>query len=84
MIINAIYENGVFTPVEAIDLPEKRKVRLSVETAEPSEETPAATPDDRPLMKLADIAQRYPRDPNAPIDGAAQHDHYLYGTPKRP
>ena len=19
-----------------------------------------------------------------PVDGAAQHDHYIYGTPKRP
>jgi hypothetical protein len=21
---------------------------------------------------------------NLPVDGASQHDHYIYGTPKRP
>ncbi len=83
MIINAIYENGVFTPVDAVDLPEKRRVRLSIESAEPLE-TSAEASGNRPLLALAEIAHRYPRNPDAPIDGAAQHDHYLYGTPKRP
>jgi len=33
---------------------------------------------------LADWAEQLPADPDAPTDGAAQHDHYLYGRPKRP
>jgi hypothetical protein len=38
---------------------------------------------DRPLLELARAARRFPDDPNWPRDGAAEHDHYLYGTPKR-
>lgn len=36
------------------------------------------------LLKLADALNRLPQNPDAPRDLAAQHDHYLYGTPKRP
>jgi hypothetical protein len=38
----------------------------------------------RPLAALAEMAERLPIDPDSPGDAAAQHDHYLYGTPKRP
>lgn len=38
----------------------------------------------RPLQELAEALNGLPFDPNSPTDGAAQHDHYLYGTPKRP
>jgi predicted DNA-binding antitoxin AbrB/MazE fold protein len=80
MTIHAIYENGVFRPLEPVDLPDNTAVEISgVNVLEkPSE------PHHRPLMRLVEIAQRYPRNPDAPTDGAAQHDHYLYGTPKRP
>ena len=33
--------------------------------------------------ELDRLAAQSPTDPNGPVDGAAQHDHYLYGTPKR-
>jgi len=58
-------------------LPDKFQVQLSFEPMD-------AANDDRPLMRLVEIAQRYPVNPDAPMDLAAQHDHYLYGTPKRP
>ncbi len=35
--------------------------------------------DNDPLLAMAGIAD----DPDAPADGAAEHDHYLYGWPKR-
>ncbi len=37
------------------------------------------------LDKLGEISSRVPDEMWAklPIDGAEQHDHYLYGTPKR-
>ncbi|MEX2172915.1 MAG: antitoxin family protein [Pirellulaceae bacterium] len=73
--IRAIYENGVFRPLESVSLPEKFEVELSI---------CAAPSDDRPLMRLAEIVHRFPDNPNSPTDFAAQHDHYLYGTPKRP
>ena len=33
--IRAIYENGVFKPLETLDLPESEQVRLTVETIAP-------------------------------------------------
>ncbi len=43
-----------------------------------------ANSDDPPLMKLAKALEAIPANPDWPTDGAAQHDHYLYGLPKRP
>ena len=34
------------------------------------------------LMDLVALAYQFPINPDAPRDGAAQHDHYLYGMPK--
>lgn len=36
----------------------------------------------RPLARLAEAVASFPSDPQTPTDAAAQHDHYLYGTPK--
>jgi predicted DNA-binding antitoxin AbrB/MazE fold protein len=77
MTITAIYENGVFRPIGSVDLPDKCEVELSVESSKAAGGHPA-------LKRLLEIAQRYPDNPNSPTDRAAQHDHYLYGTPKRP
>lgn len=44
------------------------------------------TSNDRPIWELFEsAADELPEDVLAqlPTDGAAQHDHYLYGTPKR-
>jgi hypothetical protein len=38
----------------------------------------------KPLAALAQIASEFPDDADMPTDAAAQHDHYLYGMPKRP
>jgi|GEM_PF-2508224 len=35
------------------------------------------------LAALADFAETLPGDPNGRQDGAEQHDHYLFGLPKR-
>ena len=39
--------------------------------------------EDRPLMDLVRLTEHLPADADWPSDGAAEHDHYLYGTPKR-
>ena len=39
--------------------------------------------DEPPLMRLVEAVEGLPPDPNSPGDAAEQHDHYLYGTPKR-
>jgi predicted DNA-binding antitoxin AbrB/MazE fold protein len=80
MSFDAIYVNGVFRPLHPVNIPDNAKVRI--ENVQVLDGT--AGNDERPLMRLLEIAYRYPDNPNAPTDGAAQHDHYLYGTPKRP
>jgi predicted DNA-binding antitoxin AbrB/MazE fold protein len=82
MTIHAIYENGVFRPLEAVELPDKAEVEISIQSTKPcSSKAQIGHP---ALRRLLEIADRYPGDPNSPTDRAAQHDHYLYGTPKRP
>jgi Arc/MetJ-type ribon-helix-helix transcriptional regulator len=47
----------------------------------------AAAPAHKPIWEeFADIAASIPQAEWAklPVDGAEQHDHYIYGTPKRP
>jgi hypothetical protein len=74
MIIRARVDGRVFIPEQRVDLPEGSIVEIPI--APPSEPTP--------LAKLAEIADMFPEDPDYPPDGAAQHDHYFYGLPKRP
>ena len=42
-----------------------------------------AARDPRPLAALAALASQFAPNPESPADAAAQHDHYLYGTPKK-
>ena len=73
--IDATYENGVLKPAQPLPLAEHAQVRVTVEPARPPIwERIAALTADAPQEELA----------KPPIDGASQHDHYLYGTPKRP
>ena len=46
--------------------------------------SPVPSTEEKPLMKLVKLLEELPDNPDAPTDGAAQHDHYLYGLPKRP
>ena len=48
--------------------------------------TPAPAPTMKPLWEIAaDLLKDVPQEvlDRLPTDGAAQHDHYIYGTPKR-
>ena len=82
MVIQAIYENGVFRPLDPIELPDHSQVELFIhQPAQANLHTVATT---TPLAKLAAIACAHPENPDLPVDLAEHHDHYLYGTPKRP
>jgi predicted DNA-binding antitoxin AbrB/MazE fold protein len=73
--VEATYEDGVLKPAEPLALAEHQKVRVTVEPSRP------------PIWELA-VALTADAPPEElekpPIDGASQHDHYLYGVPKRP
>jgi len=76
MTVKVHFDGKVLVPEEPIDLPLNCTLEVDVKT--PSPPLP-----DRPLMKLVELARKFPVT-DAPTDGAAQHDHYLYGLPKRP
>jgi hypothetical protein len=71
--VTAIFDGEVLRPTEPLDLQPETEYRVTIE--EPESADPYA---DRPLMRFADI-----RIDSGLGDFAEQHDHYLYGTPKR-
>ena len=75
--LTARFDGKVFVPDEPIDLPTGVPLKLSVEVCSPTTEAKSV------LEKLAELAEKYPAT-GLPEDGAAEHDHYLYGTPKGP
>jgi hypothetical protein len=76
--IKARFDGRVFVPQGPVDLPVGCELEIAIPSA-PNEEKV-----DAPLAALAAVMDRFPENPQWPADGAAQHDHYLYGTPKKP
>jgi len=69
--ISAHFDGKVIVPDEPVEWPIGQPLRIRVELTE----QPAAR-----FENLLDLAADLP---DAPPDLAAQHDHYLYGSPKR-
>jgi predicted DNA-binding antitoxin AbrB/MazE fold protein len=75
MTIHAIYENGVFKPIEKVDLPEKSQVAFEprVVTTEPRSTANAPTP---AMAKIYEIlSRRY--DTNDPKLAERHNEHQL-------
>jgi hypothetical protein len=67
----AHFDGKVIVPDEPVPLPAGQRLRIHLELVEP------AAPRFAELLRFAaDL-------PDAPPDLAAQHDHYLYGSPKQ-
>lgn len=78
MTIRARFDGRVLVPDEPLELPLNCRVELEVRrVVEPSAGVPT------PLQELAARLAEIPDNPDWPADGAMQHDHYIYGTPKR-
>jgi predicted DNA-binding antitoxin AbrB/MazE fold protein len=71
--ITVVFDGEVFRPTEPVDLPANAKYRVAIDEAEVEEVREA-----RPLLGLLDITID-----TGLGDLAEQHDHYLYGMPKR-
>ena len=73
--VEAIYENGMLRLSQPLPFPEHMRVSVCVEPVRPSL-----------AERIVSRAHALPREvaDAMPVDLAAQHDHYLYGTPKRP
>lgn len=93
--IEAVYEGGVFHPVNPVDLAEHQRVIVIIDEAAASEDQPdrtngqAAHVAPGPKKHIWEIADDLLSDipeeafEELPTDGATQLDHYIYGTPKR-
>jgi predicted DNA-binding antitoxin AbrB/MazE fold protein len=89
--IDATYEDGVLKPAQPLPLSEHEKVRVTVESqvrAAAGAPGDSAGNDSAELSigeQIAAMARALP--PGAlddlPDDLASEHDHYLYGSPKR-
>jgi len=80
--LKAVYEDGVFRPLEPVRLREHQEVTLVLDTAEDEDSAVA----EKSIWQVAeDLVRDIPRDvlDSIPVDGAAHHDHYLYAAPKR-
>jgi predicted DNA-binding antitoxin AbrB/MazE fold protein len=78
--IDAIYDQGVFRPIEPLALPEGARVHLRVEEA--GAEQPTVESGQIPTLfeRLKDVVGSID---DLPDDSSLNLDHYLYGTPKR-
>lgn len=82
MTYKGTVQNGVILVDGGVRLPEGAEVQIEL-----SEESPPATDKSgQPTIgqKLAALAEKYENLPcDLPEDLAINHDHYLYGVPKR-
>jgi hypothetical protein len=75
--VRARFDGRVFVPEEPVALPAGTIVNVPFPATPP----PSAT---APLGDLLTLLEKFPSKPDWAPDSAAQHDHYLYGTPKQP
>ena len=76
-LLRAHFDGKVLVPNEPVDLPVGQELEVQVTPVHGGGELTL-------LQRLAQISLDLPLNPDAPVDGAAQHDHYLYGLPKKP
>ena len=79
-VVKAHFDGKVLVPDEPVNLPVDRALELHIQV---DQEPPSAPGNGKPLLQLLKALETLPRNPDWPADGAAQHDHYLYGLPKR-
>lgn len=79
--LKAIYENGVLRLKEPLPLPEGAQVDITV-TSQENNGDRAQRMEDQSWDALTQLLAECAIDTGVP-DLAQQHDHYLYGIPKR-
>jgi hypothetical protein len=73
--LKAHFDGEVLVPDEPVDLPRGCTLEVMVRVAD----EPSASS----LAGLANFAEQFPTNEALPTDGAARHDHYLYGSSPR-
>jgi hypothetical protein len=79
--LTAHFDGKVLIPDEPVNLPVNCALEVRVQ---PIPDRVPLSGETRPLINLLKSLQELPDNPDWPADGAAQHDHYLYGLPKKP
>lgn len=80
-IVEAIYDHGVFRPIEPLAIAEGARVRLRVENEGIVAESTDGTSEGPSLFeRLKDVVGSID---DLPEDSSENLDHYLYGHPKR-
>ncbi len=74
--VSVVFDGEVFRPIEPVDLPPNTRGQVTIPDGA-REQTPVSPP--RSVQRILARARAL----DLPTDLAAQHDHYLYGTPKR-
>ena len=74
--LRATFDGHVFVPDQPVELDIGQKVDVLIGDE-------SSKPTVRPRQTLGEFLAQFPIDFESPQDAAAQHDHYLYGTPKR-
>lgn len=74
----ATFDGQAFRPKEPVDLPVDREYVVTVERVPRTEDGKSGDVERDPAFDLSDLAVH-----TGIPDLAHEHDHYLYGTPKR-
>jgi Arc/MetJ-type ribon-helix-helix transcriptional regulator len=86
--IDAAVQSGQFASADQmIDQLVREYAQHAQARSTAAQPLPSATPTEKPIWEVMDELRRsVPPEEFAklPVDGASQHDHYIYGTPKRP
>ncbi|HEY3394657.1 MAG TPA: antitoxin family protein [Lacipirellulaceae bacterium] len=80
--IEAIYDHGVFRPIQPLALPEGARVHLSIEEADGAQQQ-EAKPEGEPTTLLERMKDVVGVIDDLPEDSSTNLDHYLYRRPKR-
>jgi predicted DNA-binding antitoxin AbrB/MazE fold protein len=85
--IDAIYDHGVFRPIQPLALPEGTRVQLRVEQLADKKQVAETSKDSQADGEIPTLLERM-KDfvgtvHDLPSDASVNLDHYLYGTPKR-
>jgi hypothetical protein len=89
--IKAHFDGKVIVPDEPVDLPKGQQLIVQIKLVQKVDKQvkKTAKPVKKPRRKkpqsvLDWLAENAVEDDDLPTDLAHQHDHYLYGTPKKP
>jgi hypothetical protein len=86
LLVTLSRETGKPIPALLAEALDELQEHLRAYGAQAPAPTPSPAPTVKPLWEIAaDLLKDVPQEvlDRLPTDGAAQHDHYIYGTPKR-